>query len=374
MANIVTMLNEMRQDGTIQRLATDAAAQFGTRTRRYIGSELLPERPVTANDYVEESIQYRTIVANAGTRYSPSQKKGGAIVGNFPVHLAHQDIASELTSQDYDAIVRALKGAAAFQGPLVQNQPGMQAVAQTTNWLDTTVVRALIEVIEVYRWQAIVSGVVNLVGDNAYNDTVTYPTFADLRAAAGGNWSDNTYDPFTDIAARVQAMSNRGIQPARFIMGRQAANKLLNNTLVRTRVGRAVMSPTGQVKGTIGAATLDEVNRALQADGIPPIELYDLMYQTELGSKFFLARDVAVLVGASGVDERIDLGGGQFETVENTIGYVGVGIATGQATPGRFVRMEHKENKPPRIEAEGWQTALPVITQPEAFAVISAIA
>jgi hypothetical protein len=256
----------------------------------------------------------------------------------------------------------------------VQSQQGMAAVAQMTNWLDTTIVRALVEVLEVYRWQAIVDGVATLVGDNAYNDTVTYPTFADLRGAAGGNWSDNTYDPFTDIAARMQAMSNRGINAARFIMGRQAVNKMLNNTLVRTRVGRAVVSPTGQIKGTIGMATLADVNAALQADGIPPIELYDLMYQTEVGSKFFLRRDAAVLVGASGVDERIDLGGGQYETIENVIGYTGVGIAAGQATPGRYIRSVAQEDKPPRVEAEGWQTALPVITQPEAFAVITGIA
>lgn len=367
--NVATFLNDIRQDGTLMRLATDAAAQFGSKTRRYIGAELLPERPVSINNYIEEKISYRTIVANAGTRYSPSQKKGGSLVGSFPVRLAHQDIANELTSQEYDTLIQYLKAGYAYAGPLNQNQPGMQAIAQLTNWLDTTIVRALVEVLEVYRWQAIVNKVVTLTGDNGFTDTVKYPSYPDLSITVGGQWSNGTYDPFTDFFNVALAMTNRGIQPARLIMGRQALNKLLGNALVRTRVGRAVMSPTGQVKGTIGLASLAEVNGALEADGLPPIEVYDLMYRTELGAKYFLQRDAFVMAGATGRNETIDLGDAQYETVENTLGYTAVGIAAGQATPGRYIRSVAMDDKPPRVEAEGWQTALPVITEPEGFGV-----
>lgn len=370
---IASFLEVLRNNGTLMRLATDPAAQFGTPTRRYIGAELLPERPTTTNDYIEDKIRYRTIVANAGTRYSPSQKKGGAIVGSFAVHLAHQDIASELTAQEYDLLARRLRGAGAYQGDRLQSQPGMAAVAQTVNWLDTVIVRALIEVLEVYRWQAIVEKLVTLTGDNAYNDTVEYPSYPDLDVTAGGDWTDPTYDPFEDIFNLSLAMSNRGVQVGRIIAGQQAITKLLRNELVRTRVGRAVVSPTGQIRGTIGAATLAEVNQALAADGLPPIEPYNLTYNTELGAKFFLRRDAMVLVGATGAIEEVDLGGGQYETIENVIGYTGVGIAAGQATPGRYIRAVAQENKPPRIEAEGWQTALPVITEPESFGVIKGI-
>lgn len=372
--NIASFLNEMQQNGTLMRLATDSAAQFGSKTRRYIGAEILPERPVSENNYIEEQINFRTIIANAGTRYSPSQKKGGAYSGSFPVHLAHQDIAAEFTARDYDVLVRLLKGAAAYAGPLVQSQPGMTAVSTLTNWFDTVVNRALIETLEVYRWQAMVIGTVTLTGDNAYNDTVAYPRYADLQGAAAGNWSDNTYDPWTDFTARALAFANRGMSVSRIIMGRQAFNKLAMNTLVRTRVGRAVLSPTGQIKGTIGVANHAEINSQLQADGFPPIELYDLMYQTELGAKFFLDRTACVLVGATGRTEVVDLGNAQYETIENTLGYTAVGIAAGQSTPGRYLRSEHKDNKPPRIEAEGWQAALPVITEPEGFGTITAIA
>jgi hypothetical protein len=55
------------------------------------------------------------------------------------------------------------------------------------------------------------------------------------------------------------------------------------------------------------------------------------------------------------------------------LGYTAIGRGAGQASNGRVIRAEAFDNKPPRIEAEGWQTALPVITEPEALAVISSI-
>lgn len=371
---IANFVAALRASNTLMLLANNPAAQFGTPTRRLVGAELLPERQVSVNDYREEKIAYRTLVANATDRYSPAQIKGGAYQGSFDVHLAHSNLAAQFTAQDYDVLVRTLRGAGNFQGPLLQSQPGMQAVAQLTNWLDTTVVRGLIEVLEVWRWQAMMDGIVNLIGDNGFNDTIKYPRWADLHGAAGGNWSDDAYDPFLDIFARVTAMGNRGVIPRRIITGRQAVNKLLNNAKVKSRVGRTVINTSGGQDAVSGAATLASVNASLAEDGLPPIELYDLMYQTEVGAKFFLRRDGMLIVGTTGQDETIDLGNGAYETVENTIGYTAVGIAVGQATPGRLVQATAVEELPPHIKAEGAQTGSPVITAPEAFSTIIGIA
>ena len=78
-------------------------------------------------------------------------------------------------------------------------------------------------------------------------------------------------------------------------------------------------------------------------------------------------------MATTGQDESIDLGDTNSLMVANTLGYTALGRAAGQAMPGRVLRMEAFENKPPRIEAEGWQTSLPVITNPEAIAVITSI-
>ena len=108
MADIAGLVNQLMTDGTVPTLALNPQAQFGIAPRRYLGAELLPERAVDENAYREESIIYRTVIANDGTRYSPTQKKGAALIGSFLVELGNSDIATEFTSRDYDALLRML--------------------------------------------------------------------------------------------------------------------------------------------------------------------------------------------------------------------------------------------------------------------------
>jgi len=58
---------------------------------------------------------------------------------------------------------------------------------------------------------------------------------------------------------------------------------------------------------------------------------------------------------------------------ENVLGYFAIGRPVGQPDSGRVIRMQAYEDKPPRIEAEGWQTGLPVVTDPEALTTITGI-
>ncbi len=368
--NLGAFITAMIASGDLMRLARDMAAQFGTPTRRYIGAEVLPERMVGQNDYMEESIKFRTVIANAGTRYSPSQKKGQALTGKFAVHLAHQDIAAEMNAQDYDAITRTLRGAGAFVGPILTTRPGMQAVATMTNWVDTVINRALIEVLEVYRWQMLCNQQVLLTGDNAYEDVVNYPKYADLHSASS-DWANNANDPYLDISRAVAALAKRGTVAVRIVLPGELLAKYLSNTNIRARTGKVVVSTTGQIQGVAGRATLDEVNAMNRADGLPPFETYDLLYNTDTGMEYFLPRNKVVIFGATGRDENVDLGDTQFESLSNTLGYVGVGIAAGQPDAGRVIRVEAFDNKPPRIEAEGWQAALPVLTEPEGYATLT---
>ncbi len=94
--DIYTLVQQMMADGTFARIAGNPAAQFGTPKRSYLGAEILPEKTVEENAYREDGIRYRTVIANSGSRYSPSQKEdGGALVGTFLVELGNQDIARE---------------------------------------------------------------------------------------------------------------------------------------------------------------------------------------------------------------------------------------------------------------------------------------
>jgi hypothetical protein len=362
--DIASLVNTLMEDGTVRALALNAAAQFGVQPRRYIGAELLPERTVPENAYREDAIRYRTIIANSGTRYSPTQKKGGDLMGSFLVELGNSDIARELNARDYDALIR-----------LLNTTPSMDGTATLLSFADRVLNLALVEYNEKQRWEAIVNASVVRVGDNAYSETIAYPNPANHRAAAGGTWSSDAYDPFNDILAMADLLEGKGFSVGRIITSRAVVSILSGNDKVKTRTGVATINTTGQIAATPGRASRDRIDEALMRDGLPPIETYDLLYHTQAGSGRFLPAGSFVLVATTGRDETIELADAAEDLVINdTLGYVGVGRATGQAAPGRVIRMESKQDKPPRVEGEAWQTSLPVITEPEAVAVITGIA
>lgn len=361
MADLATLIQNMRADGTIDTIARNRRAAFGRTGRNYIGASLLPERTVPMNAFREESIRYRTVVANDGTRYSPTQKKAGDLIGSFLVELAHSDIAREFDSQMYDALLSYL----------ASNQP-MEAVASITNWLDTTVNLALIEGDEKRRWQAIVDASVVLAGDNAYAETVAYSNPSGHRAAESAPWTTDTTDIFGDITTMADLLASKGYTVNRIFTSTAVLTKMAGNNTVKTRTNRVVVNTSGQIQSVSGRATRDDINGALMADGLPAIETYDLQYRTQTGTQYFLKRDVMVLVGTTGQDQTLDFGDTE-ELFPDTLGYLAIGRAAGQSAPGRVIRAEAKEDKPPRIEAEGWEASLPVILEPEAIAVIHTI-
>jgi len=362
MADLYSLVSGLMTDGTIARLAANPLAQFGMAPRRYLGATLLPEQLVDENAFREDSVKYRTVIANDGTRYSPAQKKGSEIVGSMLVELAHQDIASEMTGRAYDALVKLLGRAAT-----------MEATAAIVNFVDTTITLALAEKSELQRWQALVSASVPLSGDNGYAETVAYPNPTNHRAAAGGTWSSDSYDPFADIMAMADLLAGKGYTVSRIITSRTVLSILAGNAKVQARTGYLLSNTGGQLGVVAARATQDAINGALGRDGLPPIETYDLQYRTQTGTGYFLPRDAFLLVAETGRDATIDQGDAEPVVMPNTLGYLAIGRAVGQATPGRVIRSEAFANKPPRIEAEGWQTSLPVVLEPEAVAVIHTI-
>lgn len=361
MPDLGTLIRQMRRTGALQEIARNVRAQFGTARRRYMGAEIMPERPVTDNAYKEEQIKYRTVVANAGTRYSPTQKKRGVLVGSFDVQLAESDIASELTSREYDVLRRlAIRGS-------------LDAVASATQFLERTVNRPLIEWIERARWQAIVDALVQLRGDNDYKEDVAYSNPSGHRVNVGGDWDTDSYDPFDDIFGMADFLGTKGVTVRRILAGSTVIAKMAGNDKVKQRSGNITINVGASLAVSSGRGTLSQINQVMNGEGLPNIERYDLQYRTQTGSGFFLKRDVMVFIGETDIDETIEDQGDVVDTIESTVGYVGVGVAAGQDTPGRVIRAVTKEDKPPRVEAEGWQTALPVILDPEAIGVLKNI-
>jgi hypothetical protein len=287
-------------------------------------------------------------------------------VGSFDVKLAEQDISSDLTAREYDAIRRLARRA----GQTVS----MAAAANVTRFVDTTINLALVEKIERMRWQAIVNALVQLRGDNEYAEDVAYPNPAGHRVAAGGAWSNNAYDPYTDILAGQALLAAKGYTVSRMFTGTDVIAIMGTNTNIRARTGRVGVVNNALVVTTPGNASNQEINDILEMDGLPALERYDLQYRTNTGMGYFLPRGTFVMLATTGRDAEIDLGDAEPIPLPDTLGYVGVGVPAGQDDPGRVIRVEAFANKPPRIEAEGWQTSLPVITEPEAIFVITGIA
>jgi hypothetical protein len=366
--DLYSIVNQMLADGTVARVTRNPIAQFGPASRRYIGAEILPEQETTENSYQEDMIRYKTVIANDGSRYSPAQRKdSGELIGSFLVILGNQDIKREFTGRDYDGFVR-----------LLNSRPSYESVLQLTGWLDTTVNRALIELSEKHRWDAIVSAQVVRQGDNGYQETVTIPNPAGHRVGAGGTWSSNVYDPYPDLMAAAQKLWDKGYTVNRIVTSRKVIGILSKNTnMINRTTGRLFQKTDGSIGVTgQGRTNLDAINALMAADGLPGIETYDLQYNTQTGSARFLPDSVMCFFSMTGRDAVIteQSQGTVLEVIPDTLGYQAVGRAVGQSAPGRIIRMFPHDNKPPRIEAEGWQTSFPVITEPEAMFVITGIA
>jgi hypothetical protein len=312
------------------------------------------------------------VIANDGTRYSPAQKKGNDIVGSMSVKLQEQDIAAEFTSEDYDNLL-AIANLNAASGN--QGNPTMMGTIQVTDWFKVRVLLALVEKVEKMRWEALVDAQVKLEGDNIPAGTVVnYPNPAGHRVAAGGTWSDDTYDPLADIFAMMEFADSKGYTIGRLIAGNSVIFKLLNNAKIKAAVGGYVsVDNMGALQGAQGRVARAKLNEYLQENDLPAIEPYNRRYRTQTGHNHFLKRDV--LFGAAITDRNveIDLGDDEPLPMRNVMGYVGMGRPAGAPGPGRSTDIEMFTKKPPRVEAEGWQTSLPVNQDPESAFVITGI-
>lgn len=363
MPDIQGLIDGMTRDGSITRLARNRAAQFGTRTRRLIGAEILPARDVEENAFTDDTVRYRTVVANAGTRYSPVQLKSGALAGSVDVKLFETDIGSELTSREYDILLRYLD----------RNQ-SMEAIASVVDFLDTTVVQALEELREVYRWQAIEKALIQRRGHNGYKEDIPLSDPAGHRVNAAGAWSNNAVDPMADILAIKQMLINKGFAISRIITGSKVMGILGLNDLMRTRAGAITVNVGGGLVVQGAAADEEKLARIFRSNGLPAPEMYDLVYRTQTGTSRFISDNVMIFLGTTGRDANFDVGQDIVEILPDTLGYYAVGRAAGQSAPGRVVQAKFKDDKPPRVEAQGWETTSPVVLEPEAMAVIKAIA
>ncbi len=176
----------------------------------------------------------------------------------------------------------------------------------------------------------------------------------------------------------AQKLWDKGYDVGRIVTSRKVVGILSRNAkMVAKTTGRLFVNTTGGVvTQPTGRTDLAALNALLSADGLPPMETYDLQYFDQAGARRFMPDNVFNMFGTTGREETVSetqIAAGNLEIVPNTLGYHAVGRPAGEANPGRVIRMWPKDDKPPRIQAEGWQTSLPVLTEPEAIGSIQNI-
>jgi hypothetical protein len=279
----------------------------------------------------------------------------------------------------------------------------IQAAAQVMRFLDRSIREPMLMLNELYRWQAIIDGVVKRRGSNGYSEDVNYPMPAGHRvtipggtAANPAGWfeTDATYDPYNDFLSAKRFLAAKGYTISRVISNFTVAHAFMSNPSVRDRLGGAtVIGESGTLRRIAGSVSMDRVNSELQAMMLPNWEIYDrtFNYRNPASTNVngidvgrFLDRTISgvkthpvVLICASGREENmIDFGdrstlpnGGI--TLENTLGYYGIGTVAGQSAPGRHFYENVTEKHPGGLYAEAIQEGLPVITEPEAIYVMN---
>ena len=362
---ISALLDQMHEGGNVDRIVNNPLAQFGTPQKPYLFATLLPERTVKKNIYREKAIKFKTIIANDPTRYSPVQLKSGLYIASFLVELGNSDIGSELTADDYDAFLEVVRAATGSD----DNLPTMEAVAQLTRWVDATLALPLAEKRELQRAQAICDASVIRKGDNGFTEIVQLSNPAGHRVNSGGDWDDADYPIYDDITAGIELLAGKGYTPNRIITSATNRARMSKNNDIKDRCGKIKVDGAGNLTTASGRASLAQINAMFSDDGLPPMEMYNTQYHTQIGSFFFMPRTDFIIAATTG-REPVEVetpGDDENIMLEETLGYTAIGLAAGQNEPKVVTNLEAFKNKPPRMEGESWQTSFPVQTEPEAI-------
>ena len=347
----------------VYRAANNVAAQFGTDDEPFLFAGLLPERTTTRNEFAETIVKHRRIVANAGTRHSPTQLKTGFVGGSINVKIGYSDIAGKLTAEDYDALVALAQQADGGNGPT------FQGAAQVIDFVNAALVMPLRRINEVQRAAALFDGEIVARGDNGFSETYTFPAGPGLRVDAGGAWSDPAYDPFDDILAIAEKV---GAVEA-IVIPKTVAAILGRNLKVRQRLGRVVIAD-GVIAGVPGRATNDELNNELARNALPPLTVDDRQYDTAFGFDYYTPRDAMLFVPRTARRATVDVGADSSRALPNTLGYTAVGVPSGTNVPERRVVLQDNPLKPVHLFGEAYQATIPVLLDGEKVGTIRGIA
>lgn len=379
METINALLKQLQDANAFSISANDPTLQFTVGRTPLLFSSVLPERNVTSNVFRDDSIRFRTMIANDSTRYSPPQKKNGMLMGSVSVELGDSDTASDMSMQMYEAFINMLDRGIT-----------QEALATVLRFFQSTVSEPMAILRERHRVDAIANGFVVRRGANRFTETVTFLSPAGHRVTVPtgttgtpAGWYSPAYSILNDLKAAKRFLESKGYRISRVITTSDIMNDCfyINNEIKQWGL-ITLQAPNGGTAVSLQTRTEQvSISNALTSIGFPVPEVYDAGYYTQAletstnpaerqGYIKFLENRFIILC-ETGRDDSIDLGADQPLIVFNTLGYTGIGKATGQLTPGVATKVENFTGKDARIEAMAWQTSFPVINEPEGYMVFT---
>lgn len=331
-------------------LASSRLIQFGRTGRRYLGAEFLPETLSQENAITEVRAALATVIAADGGRYSPAQKARMLSIVPVSIVLGHQDISTDLTPEDFDA----LHAAFASGDDLQAQATGLSLVERA--------LLALAEKNELQRWEGIGYGAYSVVGANGQRDSVPMALPEGHRVEFGGDLASEAFDAAEAFDAVANLLQAAGKPLARVVMSTPMAQAFVKNPAVREWLGG-------------GFVNLAKLKAAILENYGARVDTYDLYYTDQAGNrKRFLRPDAIVLFGQTGDQVGVtweDEDGEHELLLENTVGRVWIGRAAKQSRPGRAVTLYTGEGKAAGLTVDAWQTSAAGLLSPDAVAVIT---
>ena len=310
--SLLTLATELKADGAFDRIMLNSLSQLGSvsmlnMNRELIGAKLLPDQMRYRNEYKEQAVRYRTVVATDGTPYTPAQLVKGAMVGSMKVELGHHDVKVEMDASQIEALEELIQMEAESRG---ESAAELLAQQQLLNWVDTSVNMSLQFKKEWQRWQAIVDAQVSRVFPGGITETVSFPNPTGSRFNAGGVWSNDAYDPMEDIMTACNRLWGLGFNIDRFITSTNVVSNMATNEKIRTRAGYLSTSGGAVLPVSISGYGLADVNAAIRRsssgnNALPDITTYDLQFPTQTGTSYFLPRNCFVIIGSTGEDRQL---------------------------------------------------------------------
>ena len=364
--DIASLLDYLRDQREFETLTNSLLTAWGPADQPLLSADLLPPRPLEDNAGTIEEVYYRTVVAQDGTRHSPAQiVDGGEIWGKIHYSLGNSDIARQLIGPDYEGVLRMLG-----------RGQGLAAAARVIGIFDQYIIQAMAWHDEIANWQALLKNRIQGRGNNGWFEYENGPTLAGHFVAAGDDWTDPDYDPWTEIIARINFLASLGYQRSGIRI--YTTDKIMQTLAANPNTALRLYAPfPNNITPIIGIITVDDVVAVFRKLGVqaPIINDQHVLTKTgqmrsfEEGNMFFAATTSRTEEVLYNVDDP-----SQFQLVRGNLGFNGIGKANMQTSTGRRTATRSYENqKDARIEFEGWQSTGPIILEPTARTVISGI-